>query len=244
MKTAFVTGGGSGIGRSIVRRLHADGFKVWIAELDDERARAVADEIGDAARIRALRCDVTDRSSVEAAVDAAYHEDGRIDVLSANAGVSSMRAFLELTDEDWDRNFAVNARGAFLTMQCAGRRMVRQERLPGERHRGKIVATASMAARQGAPFLAHYSASKFAVTGLVHAAAKELAPLGVTEVGWEASLRGMTPDEVIADYVGQTPLGRLEEPDDVAAVVSFLAGADADFLTGESVEVNGGAFIF
>jgi NAD(P)-dependent dehydrogenase (short-subunit alcohol dehydrogenase family) len=87
-----------------------------------------------------------------------------------------------------------------------------------------------------------------------------LAPLGVTvnavnpgfvrtsmqerEVGWEASLRGMTPDEVIADYVGQTPLGRLEEPDDVAAVVSFLAGADADFLTGESVEVNGGAFIF
>ncbi len=260
MKTAFVTGGGSGIGRVIVRRLHADDFKVWIADLDDERARAVVDEIGDGARLRALRCDVTDRSSVEAAVDAAYREDGRIDVLSANAGVSSMRAFLELTDEDWDRNFAVNTKGVFLTMQCAARRMVRQERLPGERHRGKIVATASMAARQGAPFLAHYSASKFAVTGLVHAAAKELAPQGVTvnavnpgfvrtamqerEVGWEAALRGITPDEVVADYIRQTPLGRLEEPDDVAAVVSFLAGADADFLTGESVEVNGGAFIF
>jgi meso-butanediol dehydrogenase / (S,S)-butanediol dehydrogenase / diacetyl reductase len=117
-----------------------------------------------------------------------------------------------------------------------------------------------MAARQGAPFLAHYSASKFAVTGLVHAVAKELAPHGVSanavnpgfvrtsmqerEVAWEARLRDVSPEEVVADYIRQTPLGRLEEPEDVAAVVSFLAGSDSDFLTGESIEVNGGAFIF
>lgn len=259
-KIAFVTGGGSGIGRSIVRRLHADGFQMWIADVDEDGARAVATELGGGERARAVRCDVTDRASLEDALGAAYETGGRIDVLSANAGVSSMRPFLDITDEDWDNNFEVNTKGAFRTIQVAARRMVRQEPRAGTRLRGKVIATASMAARQGAPFLAHYSASKFAVTGLVHAAAKELAPLGVTvnavnpgyvrtsmqarEVAWEGSLRGMTAEEVLEDYVSQTPLGRLEEPDDVAAVVSFLAGPDSDFLTGESIEVNGGAFIY
>ncbi len=257
---ALVTGGASGIGRAIARRLHADGMKVWIADLDEAGARAVASELGAGGRTRALACDVTNRRNLDALIDTVFGEDGRIDVLCANAGVSSMQSFLELTEEEWDRNLAVNAKGTFLTMQVATRRMIRQEPRPGRPLRGKVIATASMAARQGAPFLAHYSASKFAVTGLVHAVAKELAPHAVTvnainpgyvrtsmqerEVRWEGTLRGMSPDEVLADYVRQTPLGRLEDPEDVAAVVSFLAGPDSDFLTGESIEINGGAFIF
>ena len=114
-----------------------------------------------------------------------------------------------------------------------------------------------MASRIAAPLLVHYSASKFAVVGLVQAAAKELAAHRLTvnavnpgyvrtamqerEVAWEAELRGLTPKAVRAEYVASTPLGRLQEPEDVARVVAFLASSDADFLTGEVVEANGGA---
>jgi NAD(P)-dependent dehydrogenase (short-subunit alcohol dehydrogenase family) len=207
-----------------------------------------------------LKVDVTRREDLEAARERVYAEDGRLDVLVANAGVSTMNRFLDLTEEEWDFNFRVNAKGTFLTLQTFARAMVAQDLMPGRELRGKIIATASMAARQAAPLLAHYSASKFAVLGLVQAAAKELAPYRVTvnavnpgfvrtsmqerEVRWEAALRGLTPEEVLEDYVRQTPLGRLETPEDVAGVVAFLAGPDADFLTGEAVEVNGGAWIF
>jgi meso-butanediol dehydrogenase / (S,S)-butanediol dehydrogenase / diacetyl reductase len=180
-----------------------------------------------------------------------------VDVAVANAGVSTMDRFLDLTDEAWDHNFAVNARGAFLTVQTFARTMVAQPIPAGRELRGKIVVTASMAARVAAPLLVHYTASKFAVAGLVQGAAKELGPLRVTvngvdpgfvrtsmqerEVAWEAELRGMTPAAVREDYVRQTPLGRLQEPEDVARVVAFLASDDADFLTGELIEANGGA---
>ncbi len=257
---AFITGGASGIGRSIVRRLHADGFKVWVGDIDESRAESTRAELRDAARARAIGLDVTDRRSLAEAAGAVFAEDGRVDVLVANAGVSSMAPFLDLTEEEWDLNFAVNAKGSFLTIQTFARRMVAQPVAAGKEVRGKIIATASMAARQAAPLLAHYSASKFAVIGLIQAAAKELAERRLTvngvnpgfvktsmqerEVEWEATLRGIDADRVLADYVGQTPLARIQRPEDVAGVISFLAGPDADFLTGEVVEVNGGAWIF
>lgn len=256
MPNALVTGAGTGIGEAIARRLARDGFKVWVTDLDPEAARRVGEALG----MPHLRVDVTRREDLEAARERVYAEDGRLDVLVANAGVSTMNRFLDLTEEEWDFNFRVNAKGTFLTLQTFARAMVRQEPMPGRELRGKIVATASMAARQAAPFLAHYSASKFAVLGLVQAAAKELAPYKVTvnavnpgfvrtsmqarEVAWEAALRGISPEAVLEDYVRQTPLGRLQTPEDVAGVVSFLAGPDSDFITGEALEVNGGAWIF
>jgi meso-butanediol dehydrogenase / (S,S)-butanediol dehydrogenase / diacetyl reductase len=137
--------------------------------------------------------------------------------------------------------------------------MIKQELMAGSEIRGKIIATASMAARAAAPLLAHYSASKFAVVGLVQAVAKELASHKITvnavnpgfvktsmqerEVIWEAQLRGITAEEVIKDYLRLTPLERIEQPQDVARVVAFLAGPDSDFMTGEALEVNGGAWI-
>ncbi len=260
-RIALVTGAGGGIGAAIAKRLAREGAKVWVTDRDLQAATRVAAEIGEAgglARVRSV--DVTRREHLEAVCDAVYDEDGRVDVVVANAGVSTMRPFLELTDQDWDFNFAVNAKGVFYTLQTFARRMKDQPLMEQSELRGKLIATASMAARQAAPLLAHYSASKFAVLGLVQAAAKELAPYKLTvnavnpgfvktsmqqrEVEWEAELRGITPEAVIADYIRQTPLGRLERPQDVAGVVAFLAGPDADFITGEAIEVNGGAWIF
>ena len=254
-RVAVVTGAGSGIGRAVAGELARRGARVWCADLDPAAARATADAIGE--RGVAAHVDVTRRDSVAGLAEALVRREGRVDVAVANAGVSTMARFLDLTDADWDHNFAVNARGAFLTVQEFARRMVEQPPLPGRALRGKVVVTASMAARVAAPLLVHYSASKFAVVGLVQGAAKELGPRGVTvngvdpgfvrtamqarEVAWEAELRGLTPTEVVADYVRQTPLGRLQEPEDVARVVAFLASDDADFLTGELIEANGGA---
>ena len=163
-----------------------------------------------------------------------------------------MHPALELTDEEWDRNFAVNSRGIFLSNQIAARHFVAQRR-------GVIVNTASLASKVGAPYLAHYSASKFAVVGWTQALARELASAGIRvnavcpgfvktdmqarEVVWESKLRGISTDEVIAGYVAQTPLGRLELPEDVADVIVFLCSDAARFMTGQALNVTGGVYM-
>jgi meso-butanediol dehydrogenase/(S,S)-butanediol dehydrogenase/diacetyl reductase len=259
-KVAVVTGAGSGIGGSIAATLAGRGFRVWLADLHEETARAGADAIfREAGSADARRVDVTDPESVGALVDFVFEREGRVDVVAANAGVSTMNGLLDLTDDEWDFNMNVNAKGVFLTVQAFARRMVEQDLIEGSELRGKIIATASMAARQAAPLLAHYSASKFAVVGFVQAAAKELASHRLTvnavnpgfvrtsmqhrEVEWEAKLRGMAGEQVVAEYIAMTPLGRLQTPEDVAKVYAFLAGPDSDFMTGEVIEVNGGAYM-
>jgi NAD(P)-dependent dehydrogenase (short-subunit alcohol dehydrogenase family) len=249
-KRAVVTGAATGIGRAIAAALARHGVRVAIADIDPARAEATAEEIGEEAI--GLAMDVRGRDSVAAgfaAVEAAW---GGYDILVANAGVSTMRKAVDLTDEDWDFNFDVNARGVFLTNQVAARHFLARQ-IPGV-----IVNTASLAAKVGAPLLAHYSASKFAVLGWTQALARELAPAGIRvnavcpgfvrtsmqsrEVEWEAELRGVSPDRVIQDYIAQTPLGRLEEPEDVAEVVVFLCSDGARFMTGQGVNVTGGVY--
>ncbi len=177
---------------------------------------------------------------------------GGCEILAANAGVSTMQHALDLTDEEWDYNFDVNVRGVFLANQIAGRAFK-------ARGKGVIVNTASLAAKVGAPLLAHYSASKFAVLGWTQAFARELAPAGIRvnavcpgfvktsmqerEIAWEAALRGVSPERVVADYVAQTPLGRLETPEDVADVVVFLCSNSARFMTGQGINVTGGVYM-
>jgi len=255
-RNAVVTGAAGGIGQAIAAEIARLGAHVWVVDVDGDAAQRVARDLGDD-RATPAHVDVTSRPSVEALAQSVFGRDGRLDVLVANAGVSTMNRFLDLSDEEWDANFAVNARGTFVTFQTFARRMVVQPVRDGAEVRGKLIATASMAARIAAPLLAHYSASKFAVVGLVQAAAKELAAHRLTvnavnpgyvrtamqerEVAWEADLRGLTPEAVRNEYVTSTPLGRLQEPGDVARVVAFLASSDADFLTGEVIEANGGA---
>jgi NAD(P)-dependent dehydrogenase (short-subunit alcohol dehydrogenase family) len=247
-KRAFVTGGATGIGRAIATALAGRGVKVAIADLDLEAARAAAAVIGGIA----VEIDVRERASVERAFARAVAEIGGCEILIANAGVSTMQHALLLTDQEWDFNFAVNARGVFLTNQIAARHFVASGA-------GCIVNTASLAAKVGAPLLAHYSASKFAVLGWTQALARELAPKGIRvnavcpgfvktgmqsrEVEWESRLRGISAEQVVAEYIAQTPMGRLETPEDVADVVVFLCSDQARFMTGQGVNVTGGVYM-
>jgi meso-butanediol dehydrogenase/(S,S)-butanediol dehydrogenase/diacetyl reductase len=247
-KRAFVTGGAQGIGRAIAHALARSGVKVAIADIDGQAAQRTAEEIGENAI--SVEIDVRERASVERAFGEALL--GGCDICIANAGVSTMSRALELTDADWDFNFAVNARGIFLTNQIAARHFVGQSA-------GCIVNTASLAAKVGAPLLAHYWASKFAVLGWTQALARELAPTGIRvnavcpgfvktgmqsrEIEWESRLRNMSAQQVVDEYVAQTPLGRLEEPENVADVVVFLCSDKARFMTGQGINVTGGVYM-
>jgi meso-butanediol dehydrogenase/(S,S)-butanediol dehydrogenase/diacetyl reductase len=248
--SALVTGAGTGIGAVIARTLAERGHRVAVTDLDPQAAEETAKELD----TFSTRLDVTDRESIRQAADEAEKALGSLAVWVSNAGVSTMAPFTETTEEDWDRNLDVNAKGVFLCGQEAARRLI------GRGEGGAIVNTASMAGKRGAvPFLSAYVASKFAVVGLTQAMAYELAPHGIRvncvcpgyvstgmqerELGWEAKLRGTSSQEIRELYLADTPMGRLETPDDVAGVVVFLASPDAGFITGEAIAVNGGAYM-
>jgi len=248
---AVVTGAGSGIGAAIATELARRGHYVIVADINLGAAETVVTSL---AAGEALRLDVTNPVAVEEAVQAIVTTHARLDVWVSNAGISKMQRFLDISPSDLARNFEVNTYGVFYCGQSAARAMIALGRP------GIIVNTASMAAKQGkAPFLADYVASKFAVLGLTQAMALELAPhqirvnsvcpgfvatpMQTRELAWEAALRGTTPEDVKQGWINDTPLARLQTPEDVAKVVAFLASDDAAFLTGESISVNGGAFM-
>jgi meso-butanediol dehydrogenase / (S,S)-butanediol dehydrogenase / diacetyl reductase len=246
-RRALVTGAGTGIGRAIAEALAAAGARVAVTDLDAGAAQAVAARLEGAI---AFRLDVTDAAETKRIMDRAVHQLDGLEIVCANAGVSTMRAVVDLSEEEWERNMAVNARGVFLTNQAAVRHFL------ANGVAGAIVNTASLAGKQGVPLLAHYAASKFAVVGFTQSLAREVAAHGIRvncvcpgfvrtsmqdrEVLWEAQLRDLTPAAVREEYVALTPLGRLEEPDDVADAVVFLASDAARFITGEALNVTGG----
>jgi NAD(P)-dependent dehydrogenase (short-subunit alcohol dehydrogenase family) len=247
-RRALVTGAATGIGRAIARALATAGAHVAITDLDGSAAAAVAGEIDGIAIADAL--DVTDAEQTARVVERVVAELGGLEIVCANAGVSTMNPVVDLSEAEWEHNMAVNAKGVFLTNQAAVRHFLRSGT------KGVIVNTASLAGKQGAPLLAHYSASKFAVVGFTQALAREVAEHGIRvncvcpgfvrtcmqdrEIIWESELRGITPDAVREEYVALTPLGRLEEADDVADAVVFLASDAARFITGEALNVTGG----
>jgi NAD(P)-dependent dehydrogenase (short-subunit alcohol dehydrogenase family) len=250
MSTAVVTGAGSGIGRAIASTLAGRGFQVVATDVDLDAAK----ETAAACNGTALRLDVTDPAAVAGVAEEIAASHGGFDVWVSNAGISKMQSFLEVSAADLRRTLAVNLEGIFFCGQAAARVMIARS------ISGTIINTASMAGKQGrVPYLADYVASKFGVVGLTQAMAFELAPHGITvnsvcpgyvatpmqdrELGWEAGLRGVTPEEVRQLWIADTPLGRLETPEDVARAVAFLASPDARFITGEALAVNGGAFM-
>lgn len=248
----LVTGAGSGVGAATSELLAARGHHVAVTDLDADAAAATARRITDA-RGTAVACalDVTQAAQATAAAEQAETRLGPLTGWLNNAGVSSMAAFTDVAEADLDRMLAVNTKGVFLCGQEAARRL----RANGG---GRIVNVASMAGQKGAaPYLSHYVASKFAVVGLTQAMAHELAAHGITvnsvcpgfvatpmqerELVWEAELRGTTPDAVRQMWIDDTPLGRIETPEDVARAIAFLFSDDAGFVTGEALAVNGGA---
>lgn len=250
-RRAFVTGAGSGIGKAIVLALSKAGARVAVSDIDEASAGVVAAQAG--AGATAHKLDVTNAAETATVLDAAARALGGLDIVCANAGVSTMNRVVDLTEKEWDFNMDVNAKGIFLTNQAAVRHFL------AAKAPGVIVNTASMAGKVGAPLLAHYAASKFAVVGFTQSLAKEVGAQGIRvncvcpgfvrtsmqdrELEWEAGLRSMKPDAVRAEYVTMTPLGRIEEPEDVADVVVFLASDLSRFMTGEAVCVTGGAFM-
>ena len=250
-RRALVTGAASGIGLAIVRAFVREGARVAVSDLNVEAARTVAAELG--AATRAFRLDVTDGDETARTFRVAADWLGGLDLVAANAGISTMSAVIDLSEAEWDANMAVNAKGVFLT----NREAVRHFLATGTK--GVIVNTASLAAKIGVPFLAHYAASKFAVVGFTQSLAKEVGRHGIRvnavcpgyvrtsmqerEIVWEGRLRGMTPEAVREEYVAATPLGRIEEPEDVAEIVVFLASDLSGFLTGEAINASGGVLM-
>lgn len=248
---AVVTGAGAGIGAAITEDLARRGYTVVVTDVD---AQAAADQAEKLPLATAMTLDVTDAARIRTVVQAVIDKYGRLDAWVSNAGVSRMQRFLDVDEAQYDFTMDVNLKSVFFAGQAAARAMVASGR------GGAIVNVASMAGKQGkVPFLSDYVASKYGVVGLTQAMAFELAPhsvrvnsvcpgfvatsMQVRELAWEASLRGVGAEAVRSQWIADTPMGRLEEPEDVARVVGFLLSEDARFVTGEAISVNGGAYM-
>ncbi len=251
-KTVVVTGGDKGIGRAIVIGFAKEGARLVIGYFRDaesaEETGNLAEEYG--AQYVLAQIDVRNKKDCEKLVKTAVDRFGRLDIAVNNAGVSTMNRAIDLTEDEWDLNMDINAKGVFLSCQAQVRQFISQG------NGGKIVNIASIASKRQAVLLSHYAASKFAVLGFSKSLAMEVARLGINvncvcpglvktsmqerEIQWEAKLLGITKEEVLKNYHAAIPLGRLEEPEDVAKVVLFLASDDADYMTGQAVNVAGG----
>jgi 3-oxoacyl-[acyl-carrier protein] reductase len=236
-RVAIVTGSARGLGEAIARRLHADRFRVALADLDVDGAERVAGELGDGAQ--ALEHDVRELGSWERLL---ARLDGDAYALVNNAARTEFRSFWEIDVEEWDDVLATNLRGTYLGCRVVGAAL-------RERGAGRIVNLASdaaFAASGGSG--AHYAASKAGVVAVTRRAATELAPHGVTvNAVAPAAIDGPLAREVLRDRleekVGSIPVGRLGRPEEVAALVSFLLSDDAGYVTGATLDVNGGVLM-
>ncbi len=249
-QTVVITGASRGIGRGLALRFAQEGANLVVAA-NEPAVQAVAAELG-ALGVRAVPvvCDVTNKAEVDRLYDRAVTTFGAVDVSIQNAGVITIARLENLSEADWDRVMAVNTKGVFLCCQAAARCM-------RPRHSGRIINTASGQARQGFIYTPHYAASKFGVVGITQSLAKELAPDGITvnavcpgiidtdmwtynDAAWGKLLGDYQPGELMKAWVKGIPMQRAGTPADVAGLVSFLASVDAAYITGQTINVDGG----
>ena len=239
-KTALVTGAGSGIGKCIAETYAREGAWVALADVNLEAAKSAALAIGNNAI--AVRCDVTKRSDIDAAINETLSAFGGLDILVNNAGATHVnKPFLEINEADYDRIFAVNVKGIFQFCQAIVPHYRKQKS-------GAIINIGSTAGIRPRPGLSAYNATKGAVHLLTKSLAVELAPdnirvCAIAPVATETPLLPsfLGPAEGQREkFVASVPLGRLAKPQDIANAALFLASADADFVTGNIVEVDGG----
>lgn len=249
-KVCIVTGSASGIGRAIVERLAKEGAEVAVADIDIEAARKTAAEIRSSAI--AVKVDVSNKDSAEQMVAEVEKQFGPIDILVNNAGVSEIVPFLEMDETMWDKHLNVNLKGTFLCSQAVLKSMVK-------RNTGKIINLSSQSGKKGNSQYEAYCASKFGIIGLTQSLSAEFAPYRINinavcpGVVWTSLWDKMAPQyaakrnmplEQVKDYLAsQIPLGRLCTPEDVAGVVAFLACSDSDYMTGQAINVTGGAIM-
>lgn len=235
-KRIIVTGGARGIGGEIATRFAAEGARVGVLDRLADRGTALAEQIGGTFH----EVDLLDPVATAATTQAAIDELGGVDVLVNSAGILRFSSLLELTVQDWNETFSINTRAMLTTMQVAARWMMAND------VRGKMINLASMAAKKGGAGEGAYPASKAAVVALTRQAALEWGCHGITAnslcPGYILTEMGAATrtDEDIATWASYSPLGRLGQSADVAAVALFLASPDSDYLTGQAINVTGG----
>ena len=250
-KGAIVTGGAMGIGKAIACRLAEAGASVMIADIDLEAATQAAEEIkSSGGKSQAIRADVRSTADVRMVTQSTASAFGRLDILVYNAGIYPGATALDMSEEMWDRVNNTCLKGLFFCSQAAAQQMTRAG------HGGKIINIASLDGLHPSPLHVHYSAAKAGVVMLTKALALELAPhkILVNAVApgiiWTPGLAvylrtfyepmGLTLEEFTPAFLSRVPLGRMAEPDDIANVVLFLASAATDYMTGETIVVDGG----
>jgi len=256
-KVVVITGGSRGIGLGIASRFLREGASVCLAANEDrvrEAAEALAAQAPAGAKVIGAQVDVTDRSQVKALYARVAVELGEVDVSVQNAGVITIARLEDLSEAEWDKVMDVNTKGVFLCCQEAAVRM----RAAGKK--GRLINTASGQARQGFVYTPHYAASKFGVVGITQSLAKELARTGITvnafcpgiittdmwaynDEAWGKLLGNYQPGELMAEWVEAIPMGRAGTGEDVAGLVTFLASDDAAYITGQTINVDGGMFM-
>ena len=244
-KTAIVTGGAAGIGRAVARRLLDDDARVVIADVDEARGEAAAEELSDYGEIRFVHCDVGERLDVHNLIASTLDAFNDIDVLVNNAGIIHKADFLDVREEDFDRVLRVNLKGAFLCGQAVAQHMV--ERVGEGDAPGAIVNMSSINDTFGIPDQVPYCISKGGISQLTTVMAVGLAPHGirVNAVG-PGSVMTELLEKVIGDeearqrILSRTPLGRIAQPEEIAAVVAWLASDEASYVTGQTLYADGG----
>lgn len=241
-RSAIVTGGGSGIGRAIGLRLASDGNMVAIFDLDGDAAAATADTIVAAGgKALGVQVDVTDRASIDAGVAEVRSRLGRPTILVNNAGLSLDSPFLDITAELWQKSLAVNLTGTFDCCQAVLPDML-------EEGWGRIVNISSSSFHSGSPGLAGYVSAKSGVVGLTKVLALEFGRHGVTvntiPPGFiDTPMLRRTVEKGFVDLdqqTAKTPVGRIGQPEDIAATCAFLVSEEAGYITGQVIGVNGG----
>jgi len=247
-KVAVITGGARGIGRAIARRYVEEGALVAVADLLAEEAEQTAREFGE--RAFAVRVDVTRQDSIDAMVATVVERAGGTDILVNNAAVFDLQPLLEITRENFDKQFEVNVKGLLFTLQAVARQMVQQGR------GGKIINFSSQAGRRGEALVAVYCASKAAVISLTQSAGRALIPHKINVNGiapgvvdtpmWDqvdalfARYEGLPLGEKKRQVGAAVPYGRMGTPEDLTGMAVFLASADSDYVVAQTYNVDGG----